>query len=149
MSFAELNLPSFQFRMREEGQRKQIFDSLRKRFVALTPEEWVRQHFLRYLTEVKKYPASLISIERGVKIFSGNKRTDIVVHSRQGKPWMIVECKAHDVPVTEDSLLQAARYNMALQASYLVLTNGMEHYCCSLQNRLIEFMDDLPEYIQS
>lgn len=144
MPFSELNLPSFEFRIREEGQRKQIFDSLRKRFVALTPEEWVRQHFLRFLTEVKKYPASLISIERGVKIISGTKRTDILVYTRQGKPWMIVECKAPEVPVTEDALLQAARYNMALQASFLVLTNGMEHYCCSLQNRQIEFLDDLP-----
>ncbi len=146
MSFSDLNLPSFEFRIREEGQRKQIFDSLRKRFVALTPEEWVRQHFIRFLTEVKKYPASLMNVERGVKIISGTKRTDIVVHNRQGKPWMIVECKASDVPVTEDALLQAARYNMALQASYLVITNGMEHYCCTLQNKQIDFMDDLPEF---
>ncbi len=146
MSFAELNLPSFQFRIREVGQRKQIFDSLRKRFVALTPEEWVRQHFIRLLTEVKNYPVSLINVERGVKIISGTKRTDIVVHNRLGKPWMIVECKAPDVPVTEDALLQAARYNMALQAAFLVLTNGMEHYCCTLQNKQIEFMDDLPEF---
>jgi hypothetical protein len=146
MSFSELNLPSFEFRIREEGQRKQIFDSLRKRFVVLTPEEWVRQHFIRFLTEVKKYPASLMSVERGVKIISGTKRTDIVIHNRNGKPWMIVECKASDVPVTEDALLQAARYNLALQASYLVLTNGLEHYCCSLQNSKIEFLDDLPEF---
>lgn len=146
MSFSELNLPSFEFRIREEGQRKQIFDSLRKRFVALTPEEWVRQHFIRFLTEVKKYPASLMNVERGVKIISGTKRTDIVVHNRQGKPWMIVECKAPDIPVTEDTLLQAARYNMALQASFLVITNGMEHYCCTLQNKQIEFKDDLPEF---
>lgn len=146
MSFSELNLPSFEFRIREEGQRKQIFDSLRKRFVTLTPEEWVRQHFIRFLTEVKKYPASLMNVERGVKIISGTKRTDIVVHNRQGKPWMIVECKAPDIPVTEDALLQAARYNMSLQAPFLVLTNGIEHYCCSLQHKQIEFMDDLPEF---
>ncbi len=146
MPFSELNLPSFEFRIREEGQRKQIFDSLRKRFVALTPEEWVRQHFIRFLTEAKRYPASLINVERGVKIISGTKRTDIVVHNRQGKPWMIVECKAPDMPVTEDALLQAARYNMALQATFLVLTNGMEHYCCTLQNKQIEFLDDLPEF---
>ncbi|MBL7929399.1 MAG: type I restriction enzyme HsdR N-terminal domain-containing protein, partial [Bacteroidia bacterium] len=146
MPFSELNLPSFEFRIREEGQRKQIFDSLRKRFVALTPEEWVRQHFIRFLTEAKRYPASLINVERGVKIISGTKRTDIVVHNRHGKPWMIVECKAPDMPVTEDALLQAARYNMALQATFLVLTNGMEHYCCTLQNKQIEFLDDLPEF---
>lgn len=146
MSFSALNLPSFEFRIREQGQRKQIFDSLRKRFVALTPEEWVRQHFIRFLTEVKKYPASLINVERGVKIISGNKRTDIVIHNRQGKPWMIVECKSPYVPVSDNALLQAARYNMALQATFLVLTNGLEHYCCTLQNKQIEFMEDLPEF---
>jgi hypothetical protein len=146
MSLSALNLPAFEFRIRESGQRKQIFDSLRKRFVSLTPEEWVRQNFIRFLTEVKNYPPSLITVERGVKIISGLKRTDIVVHNRQGKPWMIVECKAPDVPVTEEALMQAARYNMALQASFLVLTNGLEHYCCTLQNKQIEFMDDLPEF---
>jgi hypothetical protein len=141
-----LNLPSFPFRIREQGQRKQIFDCLRQRYVALTPEEWVRQHFIRFLTRVRHYPLSLMTVERGVRSFAGIKRTDVVVHDRWGKPWMIIECKAPNIPLTEETLWQAARYNRTLQAHYLVITNGLEHYCCSLKNRQLEFLEDLPEF---
>lgn len=142
----QLNLPSYEFQFRNDGQSKQIFDSLRKRFVELTPEEWVRQHFIRFLVEEKKYPASLISVEHGLKVSGMQKRTDLVVYSRSGKPMMIVECKAPEVEINEDTLFQAARYNMTLKADFLVLTNGMEHYCLRMLENNFEYLEDLPSH---
>ena len=144
----DLNLPSFPFKIRTEGQNKQIFDSLRRKYVALPPEEWVRQHFVQFLIADKKYPSSLIAVERGIKVNGLQKRADVVVFNRFGNAWMIVECKAQGIAISEDTLYQAARYNMALNVSYLVLTNGMEHYCCRMKEKKVEFMDDLPEYEQ-
>jgi len=146
MNVQRLNFPDFEFRIRTEGQNKQIFDSLRGRFVALTPEEWVRQHVIRFLVEEKKYPGSLMGVEKAVRVLHLDRRADLVVYSRDGKPWMIVECKAAHVPVTEETLYQAARYNMALGARYFVLTNGLDHYCCRIGEESIAFLDDLPEY---
>ncbi len=146
MNVQRLNFPDFEFRIRTEGQNKQIFDSLRGRFVALTPEEWVRQHVIRYLVEEKKYPGSLMGVEKAVRVLQLDRRADVVVYSRDGRPWMIVECKAAHVPVTEETLYQAARYNMALGARYFVLTNGLDHYCCRIGEESIVFLDDLPEY---
>ncbi|MCC6384042.1 MAG: type I restriction enzyme HsdR N-terminal domain-containing protein [Bacteroidia bacterium] len=146
MPYTELNLPKFEFSIRAFRQKKQIFDCLRKRFVLLTPEEWVRQHFIRFLIEVKTYPASLMSIEKGVKIVSGTKRTDLVIYDLHGKPWMIVECKAPHIHISKDTLMQAARYNITHQAPYLVLTNGIEHYCCDLSQPQIQFLDSLPDF---
>jgi hypothetical protein len=142
----QLNFPEFEFRFRTEGQNKQIFDSLRRKYVALTPEEWVRQHVIRYLVEEKKYPAALMGVEKGIRVMQLARRVDVVVYARDGRPWMIVECKSAGVPVTEDTLYQAARYNMALGASYFVLTNGLEHYCCRIGEETISFLDDLPVF---
>ena len=142
-----LNLPEFAFSVREQGQSKQIFDSVRKRFVSLTPEEWVRQHFLRFMIEHRKYPASLIAIEKLVKVNTLSQRTDIVVYNREGKPWMIVECKASSVKVSHETFLQAARYNLTLQVPYMALTNGLEHYCLFFNGKEFEFLDNLPDFI--
>ncbi len=142
----KLNLPVYDFRLRSVGQRKQIFDSLRKKFVPLTPEEWVRQHFVQFLVQEKKYPSSLMAIEKGLKVHVLKKRTDIVVYNRFGNPWMIVECKAPEVEISEDTLFQAARYNMTLNVNYIALTNGMEHYCCRIDEKEIVFLEDVPEY---
>jgi type I site-specific restriction endonuclease len=141
-----LNLPPFEHKIRTAGQSKQIFDSLRRKYVALTPEEWVRQHVIHFLVDGKKYPANLISVEKGLKVETLDKRTDLVVFNRYGNPWMIVECKSPDTAISEDTLYQAARYNMTLRVRFLVLTNGLEHYCCQVDDREITFLDDLPPY---
>ena len=144
-----LNLPSFEPLIREkEGQKEEIFDPLRKRYVALTPEEWVRQHVIRYLTAGLGYPASLIAVEARLRYNRLQKRTDIVVYSRSGRPSLIVECKAPGVAVDEAVLQQAAMYNMPLQVRFVVLTNGMDHYILFLnrENMSIEFRDRFPDY---
>jgi len=141
-----LNFPDFAFRVREDGQSKQIFDSIRKRFVALTPEEWVRQNLIRFMTDVYKYPEALIAIEKMVKVNGLTQRADVVVYDKTAKPWLIAECKAPHVKLSQDTFLQAARYNHTLDVSYLMLTNGHEHYCLKRTDVAFEFMESLPEY---
>lgn len=142
-----LNLPQFPYKVRMDGQSKEIFDGIRRKYVALTPEEWVRQHFINYLTQEMKYPGSLISIEKGLKVNTLQKRTDIVVHTREGKPWMIVECKAPEIEINEETLYQAGRYNLKLQVDYLVLTNGLDHFCLKIGKEELVFENGLPEYM--
>jgi hypothetical protein len=143
----KLNFPEYRFSVRAAaGQSKQIFDSLRRKYVALTPEEWVRQHAVRFFVEELKYPASLIGVETGLRVNRLLRRTDLLVHTREGKPWMIVECKAPGVAVNHDTLYQAARYNLALRVQYLVLTNGLQHVCCRLDAGGPVFLDGWPGY---
>ncbi|TAJ08185.1 type I restriction enzyme HsdR N-terminal domain-containing protein [Marinilabiliaceae bacterium JC017] len=127
-----LNLPTAQFRIKGEREKYQIFDMVRKKFVALTPEEWVRQHFINYLLVHLKYPRGLISVEMPVTINGLKQRADIVLFNRKGQPMMVVECKAPSVNITRRVFDQAARYNMRLQTSLLVVTNGLQHYCAAL-----------------
>lgn len=141
-----LNLPEFSFRVRSTGQSKEIFDGIRRKYVALTPEEWVRQHFIRFLVEEMKYPVSFFSVEKELTVNTLKKRTDIVVYGREGNPWMIVECKAPGVEINEETLYQAARYNLKLNASYLVLTNGLNHFCLRTGLDDFVFEEGLPEY---
>jgi len=145
-SLIALNLPPFPFKLRTDGQSKQIFDGLRKKYVALTPEEWVRQHFISFLITEKKYPSSYLSVERGLKVNALHKRTDIVIYNKERKPWMIVECKAPGVEITEETFYQAGRYNIKLKVSYLVLTNGLSHFCMRLNSDQMVFEDDLPGF---
>jgi hypothetical protein len=127
-----LNLPVYSFKIREDGKRVQIFDPFRKRYLVLNPEEWVRQHFLQYLVQDKKYPASLIRIETALKYNQLVKRADILVHNKLGNPHLMVECKAPTVKITQDAFDQVARYNMTFKVKYLVVTNGMNHFCCEM-----------------
>lgn len=110
-----------------------IFDPFRKKWILLTPEEWVRQHFLQFLTQVLNYPSSLIAIEKKIIIGEMQKRFDIVVYDANTKPWMVVECKEMNVPLTEKTLQQALRYNSSLQANYMVITNG--NYCKAFERK--------------
>lgn len=142
----ELNLPSYPFRIRTSGQSTEIFDSLRKKFVALTPEEWVRQHFIMYISHELKYPTSMIAVEKGLKFNTLQKRADIVVHDRQGAPWMVVECKAPEVKLTQEAFYQAAGYHLQLQVQYLAVTNGLQHYCCKFADGTFEFISNFPPY---
>ncbi|RLD61179.1 MAG: restriction endonuclease subunit R [Bacteroidetes bacterium] len=144
----KLELPEYQFKIKTSAGKKEIFDRIRKKYVVLTPEEWVRQNFIAYLVEEKNYPASLISVETGLKLFKVKKRSDILIYQNTGKPIMIVECKAAKVKIDQNVFDQIARYNMALKVNYLVVTNGLSHYCCLLdyENNSYQFIENIPEY---
>ena len=143
-----LNLPEYDFRIRKSEQKLEIFDDFRKKFVVLTPEEWVRQNFLMYLVNEKSYPASLIAVEAGLKLYNRLKRTDIVVYNNMTRPILIVECKAPKVTVNQKTFDQIARYNMVLKVNYLIVTNGLNHYCCHLdyENNTIKYLKDIPDF---
>lgn len=140
----KIEYPPYQPKIKNEQDKEFIFDEFRKRWVILTPEEWVRQNFLQYLTRIKKYPAALIAIEKEIKMGELRKRFDIVVYDAETKPWMIVECKEMNVKLDKTVLDQALRYNITLNVPYLVTTNGS--YCmaffCS-ENQLTE-LNKLP-----
>ncbi len=145
-----LNLPEYNFKFKEEEEegKKLIFDEIRKAYVAMTPEEWVRQNFLKYLQHEKKFPQSLISVEKALQVYKLKKRADIVVYNNSAKPILIVECKAPHIKITQDAFDQAARYNIKLRVNYLVITNGIEHYCCKvdLRENNYTFLKEIPEY---
>lgn len=121
-----LNFPAYEFSIRRDGPAE-IFDPLRKKFVALTPEEWVRQHMVRYLTEEKGFPHGLLSVEGSITLYRTKKRYDIAAFDRNGSPILVVECKAPSVPVNEKVVDQVIRYNLVLEAPYLLVTNGLVH----------------------
>ena len=124
------NRTGYEIKIREEEGKREILDSIRKKWVALTPEEYVRQLFIRYLTAEKKYPPEYISVEHSFSFANGKpQRADIVIFGKKGKPLMIVECKAHGVIIDTETFRQATRYNNILQAPYIALSNGQKHYC--------------------
>lgn len=145
-----LNLPTYSFNIKLKEQRKYIFDFIRKKYVLLTPEEWVRQNFLKYLVDEKKYPASLIAVEKEFKLNTLSKRSDAVVYNKSGIPVLIVECKAAGVKIDQKVFDQIARYNMKLNVEFLVVTNGLNHYCCKIdfENHTYSFLKDVPEFNQ-
>lgn len=144
----QLNFPRFSFRLKNSENKISIFDVIRKRFVVLQPEEWVRQHCLHYLIEVKGYPKSLINVEKELVINSLRKRYDIVVFKPNGHIHLIVECKSHTVTINQSTFDQIAQYNLALNASYLMITNGMDHYYCQMDvdNETYTFLNQIPDY---
>lgn len=125
-----------------------VFDRWRKKYVSLTPEEWVRQNFVMYLVGKLNFPERLIAVEKGLKVAQKSKRTDVVVYDNQGSPLLIVECKAPGVKISSEVFDQIVRYNIALNVNYLVVTNGMEHYCCKLnyQSGTYSFLKNIPYY---
>jgi hypothetical protein len=144
----KLNLPEFDYKLKKAEDKIWIFDGIRKKYIVLTPEEWVRQHFIQYLIQQRSYPKSLIRIEGGLVYNQLQKRTDIVVFNRQGKPWMIVECKSPDVPLSPATLSQASVYNASLKAEFITVTNGMVHYCAQVDwaERKTTLLNDTPFY---
>ncbi|MCD6598306.1 MAG: type I restriction enzyme HsdR N-terminal domain-containing protein [Bacteroidales bacterium] len=144
----KLNLPEYTFRVNNFKDQKWIFDPLRKKKVVLTPEEWVRQNFIQFLIQEKHYPEQLIKVEMGFKVNNLTKRSDILVYDRKGKPSLIVECKAPSVKVSQDVFDQIARYNISLKVDFLVVTNGMEHYCCKInhQKKSYQFLRNIPDF---
>jgi len=143
-----LNLPTYSFKIKSELQRKLIFDSIRKKYIVLTPEEWVRQNFIRYLIEEKGYPASLIAVEKKVDVNLLPQRSDIVLYNGNANPVMIVECKSAKIKITQDVFNQVARYNMKLRVPFLVVSNGLRHFCCYMdyEKKSFRFLEDIPEY---
>ncbi|MEM5540416.1 MULTISPECIES: type I restriction enzyme HsdR N-terminal domain-containing protein [unclassified Olleya] len=144
----ELNFPKFVFRFKNNENKVSIFDVIRKRFMVLQPEEWVRQHCVHYLIEVKKYPISLINVEKELKVNDLKKRYDIVIFNTDGSIHLIVECKAPKIEIKQNTFDQIARYNLALNATYLMVTNGINHYYCSMDFKAEQyhFLKDIPDY---
>ncbi|MCF6214352.1 MAG: type I restriction enzyme HsdR N-terminal domain-containing protein [Flavobacteriaceae bacterium] len=143
-----LNLPPYKYKLKSSENKTFIFDVIRKKYVVLTPEEWVRQHILHFLINQKGYPKSLISVEKQVVVNNLKKRTDIVVYNTSGLPHIIVECKAPSVKVSQKAFDQIARYNLNLKATFLIVSNGLEHYFVKLnpKNESFTFIKDLPKY---
>tara|TARA_R110001632_G_scaffold66891_1_gene157259 strand:- start:18895 stop:19335 length:441 start_codon:yes stop_codon:yes gene_type:complete len=144
----KLNFPSYSFRLKSSENKTLIFDIIRKKYVVLTPEEWVRQHVVLFLIEEKKYPISLIVVEKQLKINSLLKRTDVVVFNTNGTPEILIECKAPSVAISQATFDQIARYNLTAQSNYLMVTNGLNHYFCQIdiENETYVFLKDIPNY---
>lgn len=144
----KLNLPEYDFRIKNTENRNEIFDCVRKKFVALTPEEWVRQNFLMFLINENQVPKSLIAIEHNIIYNKINKRTDITIFGKSGQAIMIVECKASSIEISQEVFEQIARYNFVLKVPYLIVTNGIKHYCCKINYKTneINFIDYIPKY---
>ncbi len=144
----KLNLPAYDFRYKTEGESRLVLDVYRKRFVKLTPEEEVRQRFARYLLEEKGFPASLVMTEYSLKVNKLSRRCDILVHKPVGHPAVLVECKAPEVNISQATFDQVARYNLAFRVRYLMVTNGLKHYCCELdfETGKISFLKEIPTY---
>jgi len=145
----KLDFPTYTFRFKNSENKPYIFDEIRKKFVVLQPEEWVRQHCVQYLINKKKYPKSLINVEKELKINNLKKRYDIVVFNSDGSIHLIVECKAPKININQSAFDQIARYNLALNATYLMVTNGLNHYYCSIDfdEERYQFLKDIPDYI--
>ena len=143
-----LNLPAYEFRVTERDDRRVIYDPVRQTYVRLTPEEWVRQHFVQYLIQELGVPAGLLATEAAFPYEERSWRADVVAHDRRGDPLLLVECKAPSVSIGQDAFDQGARYNLVLGAPYLVVTNGLTHYACrvDLEAQEYAFLDDLPPY---
>lgn len=145
----KLNFPSYAFELKSSENKTLIFDIVRKKYVILTPEEWVRQHVVHFLLKEKNYPISLIAVEKQIKINKRVKRTDIVVYNKKGTPELLIECKAPNVKITQTTFDQIARYNLSANSNYLMVTNGLDNYYCKIDiaNETYIFLKDIPQYL--
>lgn len=143
----QLNLPPLSGKIKEVGSKPYIFDPIRKKFILLTPEEWVRQHFIHLLVEHYHYPKSLFAVETGVYYHTLKKRSDIMVLKNDGTPFLLVECKAPEIKIKRNVFDQIGRYNFTLKPDFLVVTNGLVHFCFRVTAEgTTEFLQDLPAY---
>ncbi len=144
----QLNLPPYQIRVREVNGRKQIFDVLRRKYVALTPEEWVRQHFIHYLIEHKSYPTTLLANEVPLQVGEKKVRADSVLYDNHLRPRMIIEYKAPTIPLTQKVFEQISVYNLLLHVDYLIVSNGLYTYICKMdyENQTYAFLETIPDY---
>lgn len=144
----QLNFNSYKFRFKNSEGKISIFDEIRRKFIILTPEEWVRQNVVQYLLQEKKYPKSYINVEKVIKLNGLIKRYDVVVFQPNGKLFLLVECKSADIIINQTTFDQIARYNMALESEYLMVTNGLNHYFCQMdyQSEKYNFLKELPDF---
>ena len=144
----QLQFPTYSFRFKNSENKEAIFDEIRKKFIIITPEEWVRQHVVQFLLQDKKYPKSHINVEKLLKINDLNKRYDVVVYNPDGSIFILVECKAPEIKISQHTFDQIARYNMTLNAEYLMVTNGLNHYFCKMdyEKEKYDFLPELPDY---
>ncbi|WP_413666449.1 type I restriction enzyme HsdR N-terminal domain-containing protein [Mucilaginibacter sp. Mucisp86] len=145
-----LNLPPYPFKISDDNGTLTLFDEIRKKTIIITPEEWVRQHFVQYLIKQKNYPRSLIKLEGGLKLNTLQKRTDIVVFNPDGQRILMVECKAPSVTIDQKTFDQIARYNMVHKVSLLAVSNGLQHYYCAIDHEkcTYQFIEELPAYVK-
>lgn len=143
-----LNLPNYPFRIKEEDKRTKIFDEIRRQYYVLTPEEWVRQHLVQYLISEKAFPKNLIALEKGLKLNGLQKRMDVLVYDRFGSPLLMVECKAPTVKIDQSVFEQIGRYNIQMKLPYLLVSNGLEHFCAKVDyhHSKISFLESIPQY---
>lgn len=144
----KLNFPDYTFRFKNSENKVAIFDEIRKKFIILTPEEWVRQHVVKYILEQKMYPKSHVNVEKIVKVNGLTKRYDVVIFNPDGSIFLLVECKAPGITISQNTFDQIARYNMSLNAIHMMVTNGLNHYFCQMdyEQEKYFFLPDLPEY---
>jgi len=144
----QLNFPVYNFRFKNSENKVAIFDEIRKKFIILSPEEWVRQHVVQYFLQEKKYPKSLINVEKLLKINGLTKRYDVVVFNPDGSIFILVECKAPEIKIAQNTFDQIARYNLTMKAEFLMITNGHNHYFCQMdfENEKYNFLHELPHY---
>lgn len=143
-----LNLPNYDFKMKTEQGSRQIFDPVRKKMVKLDPEEWVRQNLIQFLHIEKKYPTSLMAVEKGLTVNGLRKRFDILCYNNDSKPLLLVECKAPSVKISQSAFDQISIYNLQFKVPFLLVSNGLEHFCCQLdyQNNSYSFLSEIPDY---
>lgn len=146
----DLNLPPFDINVKKTNGRLSVFDRLRRKFVTLTPEEWVRQHFINYLITEKGYPQALIANEIQINLNNQKRRCDSIVYDKTISPLVIVEYKSPDVDITQAVFDQIARYNIVLKVKYLIVSNGLSHYCCRMDysTQTFEYLSDIPAYLE-
>ncbi|WP_426096055.1 type I restriction enzyme HsdR N-terminal domain-containing protein [Flavobacterium sp. DSR2-3-3] len=144
----KLNFQLYHFRFKNSENKVSIFDAIRKKFIILTPEEWVRQHVVQFLLEEKRYPHSLINVEKVLKVNGLRKRYDVVVYSPDGSIFILIECKAPEIKIAQATFDQIARYNMTMKSQFLMVTNGLNHYFCQMdfENEKYHFLEELPDY---
>jgi type I site-specific restriction-modification system R (restriction) subunit len=143
-----LNLPEYAFRTKKEEGKTLIFDSIRKKFVVLTPEEWVRQNFIQFLMQEKKYPETLMAVEKQIKVNGKQRRFDLLTYLRNGQPLLIAEFKAPSVKITQDAFDQVVRYNMVLRVERIVVSNGLQHFACEIDygKNSYTYLPEIPEF---
>lgn len=143
-----LNLPKTQLKIMRDNGKMSVWDILRRKYVALTPEEWVRQHFVHYLVEHKGYPAAMLANEVSITLNTTTKRCDTVLYDHQAKPRMIIEYKAPTVALSQRVFDQISRYNIVMHVDYLIVSNGLQHYCCRMdyEHRTYQFLTSIPDY---
>lgn len=146
----KLNLPEYDFRVKTEDGKNVIYDGIRRKFVVLTPEEWVRQNFIMYLKNEKKYPENLMAVEKQIRVNHNQRRFDLLVYSRNGQPLLIAEFKAPNIKITQETFDQVVRYNMSLRVEKVIVSNGLQHFACEIDytNNSYSYLPEIPGYCE-